>query len=66
MSERSSTKESQLANGEKLEKLGSLLTGLHANCDYIVKYFDLRQKYRAEEMDSIEEAKAILSGANFA
>jgi len=65
LSERSSTKESQLANGEKLEKLGSLLTGLHANCDYIVKYFDLRQKYRAEEMDSIEEAKAILSGADF-
>jgi len=64
-SERSSTKESQLANDAKIEKLTGLLGGLHADCDYVIKYFDLRQKYRAEEMDSIEEAKAILSGADF-
>lgn len=63
--EKSSTEESQLSNAAKLDKLDNLLAGLHADCDYIIKYFDLRQKTRAEEMDAIEEAKAILSGANF-
>jgi len=61
----SSTKESQLSNDAQLEKLNSLLGGLHADCDYILKYFDIRQKFRQEEMDSIDEANAILSGADF-
>lgn len=61
----SSTKESQLANDAQLENLNNLLSGLHADCDYVIKYFDIRQKYRQEEMDAIDEAYAILSGANF-
>jgi len=64
-SELSKTEESQLANGEMLESLDGTLTGLHAECDYVMKYFKLRQQARQEEMDSIEEAKAILSGAKF-
>jgi hypothetical protein len=64
-SELSKTEESQLANGEMLESLDGTLTGLHAECDYVLKYFKLRQQARQEEMDSIEEAKAILSGAKF-
>jgi len=63
--ELSKTEESQLANGEMLESLDGTLTGLHAECDYVLKYFKLRQQARQEEMDSIEEAKAILSGAKF-
>jgi chromosome segregation ATPase len=63
--ELSKTEESQLANGEMLESLDGTLTGLHAECDYVMKYFKLRQQARQEEMDSIEEAKAILSGAKF-
>jgi len=59
----SETQEGQLANGQSLDKLSALLTGLHGQCDYIIKYFDIRQQSRAEEMDAIGEAKAILSGA---
>jgi len=59
------TEESQLANGASLEKLDELLKGLHLDCDYVIKYFDLRQQSRKEEMEAIEEAKAILSGAKF-
>jgi len=62
----SETEESQLANEQSLGKLTDLLSGHHAQCDYIIKYFDIRQKSRAEEMDAIGEAKAILSGSNFA
>jgi len=61
----SATKESQLANNAKLEDLNSLFAGFHADCDYIIKYFKVRQQFRQEEIDSIQEAKAILSGADF-
>merc|ERR1719265_1463647 len=36
---------------------------LHKACDYILNNFDARQKARAAEMDALNEAKAILSGA---
>jgi len=61
----SATKESQLSNEVKLEDLNSLLDGFHADCDYIIKYFKIRQQFRQEEIDSIKDAKAILSGADF-
>merc|ERR1719329_1378784 len=48
-----------------LEDLHGVNTGLHANCDYIIKNFDLRQQARQEETEAIQEAKAILSGADF-
>jgi chromosome segregation ATPase len=65
-SEKSETEESQMANQGSLDKLADLLTGIHNQCDFVLKYFDIRQKSRSEEMEAIEEAKAILSGANFA
>merc|ERR1719263_1049815 len=63
--EKSETEESQLANQASLDKLADLLSGIHGQCDFILKYFDIRQTSRADEMDGIEEAKAILSGADF-
>lgn len=62
---KSETKENQLANNAELEKLGELLKAHHLECDYIIKYFDIRQQARQEEMDAINDAKAILSGADF-
>jgi len=47
------------------EKQGLEETGiaLHKGCDYLLKNFEVRQTARAEEIDAIQEAKAILSGA---
>jgi hypothetical protein len=64
-SEKSETEEAQLSNQAALDKLNELLSNLHAQCDYIIKYFKIRQESRAEEISAIEEAKAILSGADF-
>jgi hypothetical protein len=38
---------------------------LHASCDFVLDNFNLRQEARAAEMDALENAKAILSGADF-
>lgn len=65
-SAKSETEEGQLSNDAELTKLNELLSAVHLDCDWLLKYFDVRQTARAEEMDAIEEAKAILSGADFA
>jgi hypothetical protein len=64
-SEKSYTEEAQLANDAEVQKLGDLLSATHLDCDFVTKYYDIRQKARAEEIDAIAEAKAILSGADF-
>jgi len=64
-SEKSMTEESQLANNAQLDKLRDLLKAHHMDCDYLLKYFDVRQQARNEEMEAITDAKAVLSGASF-
>jgi len=61
--ELSETEEKLLFKETELEKYQDLLNNLHAECDYVIKYFKVRQAARTEEMESIKEAKAILSGA---
>jgi len=38
---------------------------LHLSCDYLLKNFNIRQTARQEEIEAIQEAKSILSGADF-
>jgi len=42
------------------------IASLHSECDWLNKYFDVRQQARADEIDSLNNAKAVLSGADFA
>mmetsp|Transcript_89824 Transcript_89824/g.175804 ORF Transcript_89824/g.175804 Transcript_89824/m.175804 type:complete len:121 (+) Transcript_89824:1-363(+) len=63
--EKSETEAAQLSNGEELDKLRDLLKAHHVECDWLIQYFDIRQKSRQEEMDAITDAKAVLSGADF-
>merc|ERR1719343_497723 len=48
---------------KELEGLAKLTASLHLECDYLLKNFDLRQATRAEEIQSLQQAKQILSGA---
>jgi len=54
-----------MANHEALEKLSEIAGNLHVQCDFTLKNFDHRQAARIQEMDALNQAKAILSGANF-
>jgi len=51
------------ANVKTLMELGAYETQLHTSCDYVLKNFDLRQEARAEEMEALNSAKAILAGS---
>ena len=48
---------------EKQAAIAKLDADLHSECDYILKNFATRQDARAAEIASLQEAKAILSGA---
>merc|ERR1719486_132068 len=47
----------------ELEGLDQTNADLHKSCDFVLKNFDARQAARAAEMDALNEAKNILSGA---
>merc|ERR1719197_221162 len=38
---------------------------LHAECDWLLQYFDVRKTARAGEVDALKNAKAVLSGADY-
>jgi len=49
----------------ELEGLGKANADLHSECDYVMKNFMIRQKARSEEIEALQQAKQILSGASF-
>jgi hypothetical protein len=63
------TEEIAEANGDleastgELDSLKAYEADLHGECDFVLKNFDIRQKARLQEMEAIQAAKAILSGA---
>merc|ERR1719162_1101717 len=46
----------------ELESIANDAGGLHQSCDFILKNFDIRQEARAQEIEALHQAKAILSG----
>merc|ERR1740123_756774 len=41
------------------------ISSLHADCDWLLKYFDARKEARSGEVDSLKKAKDVLSGADY-
>merc|ERR1719159_512780 len=50
---------------EDLDLIATTLSDLHAQCDFLLQNYDLRKEARTNEIESLKNAKAILSGANF-
>merc|ERR1712204_7991 len=42
------------------------ISSLHSECDWLIQYFDVRKEARAGEVESLKQAKAVLSGADYA
>ena len=49
----------------QMEQEANTGADLHANCDFVLKNFEIRQTARDEEVEALQQAKAILSGAKF-
>merc|ERR1740123_888252 len=42
------------------------ISSLYSECDWLVQYFDVRKEARVGEVESLKQAKAVLSGADYA
>merc|ERR1719428_167140 len=49
---------------KELEGLHKYNGELHGDCDYVQKNFMVRQEARAQEIEALQQAKQILSGAS--
>jgi len=45
-----------------LQALALTEADLHGECDWVLRNFELRQRARLQEIEAIQQAKAILSG----
>jgi chromosome segregation ATPase len=58
-------KTDQASTTEALAKLGELIAGLHAECDFLISNYDARMEARTNEVEGLKNAKAVLAGASF-
>jgi len=55
-------------HGSTTKELGAThqyIASLHAECDWLLQYFDVRRTARDSEIDPLGKAKAVLGGADF-
>jgi len=57
---------SKKAAGNELMALTKYIASLHSECDWLLQYHEVRKEARSGEIDSLNNAKAVLSGADFA
>jgi hypothetical protein len=65
--EANTLKMEQDRKGKMTESMAKMeaLQGLHQECDWLVQNFDVRKKARTSEVENLNNAKAVLSGADF-
>merc|ERR1719436_823979 len=51
--------------GRELAETLKYIATLHADCDWLLKYFDMRREARASEINALGNARAVLSGADY-
>jgi len=56
-------KETMEATELELTQLANMNAELHKSCDFVLANFDVRQSSRAQEVEALRQAKAILSGS---
>merc|ERR1719401_1782461 len=49
----------------QLMETKQVIANLHGECDWLLQYFDVRKEARTEEIEALDKAKAVLSGADY-
>jgi chromosome segregation ATPase len=50
---------------KELAATAEYISGLHAECDWLIQYYEQRKAARAGEVESLKNAKAVLAGAEY-
>jgi chromosome segregation ATPase len=57
--------ETKVDDTKDLTDTKKYLNALHAECDWLLKYYDARKEARTSEIESLKNAKAVLNGADY-
>jgi len=57
--------EDKASTAKELMATLKYIQSLHNECDWLLKYFDVRKEARTSEIDALGKAKAVLAGADF-
>merc|ERR1712110_1277495 len=58
-------KSEKAATEKTLAATMQYISSLHSECDWLLKYSDMRKEARGTEIDALGNAKAVLSGADY-
>jgi len=50
---------------KELAATNQYIHSLHTECDFLIKYYDMRKESRAGEIDALGKATAVLNGADY-
>jgi len=53
------------AETDELMATKQYISELHADCDWLIENYEMRKEARANEVDALKKAKAVLSGADY-
>jgi len=59
------SQENKASTNKELGATVQYIQSLHAECDWLLQYFEVRKEARSSEIDALGKAKAVLSGADF-
>lgn len=54
----------KVESGEQLTGFKKVLSNLHNDCDFLLKFFDTRKEARSNEIDGLIKSRAVLSNAD--
>merc|ERR1719272_765904 len=57
--------DSKAADTEVLKATNDYIQSLHAECDFLLEYYQQRKEARASEIDAMGKAKAVVNGADY-
>jgi len=58
-------KDTKDAKTKELTSEEEYLSNMHSDCDWLIKNFELRKSARADEVEALKNAKAVLAGADY-
>merc|ERR550514_1350127 len=59
------SKDAKAATETELHATKDYIQSLHAECDFLLEYYEQRKEARASEIDAMGKAKAVLQGADY-
>jgi len=59
------TKDAKVVETKELMATKEYISEIHADCDFLLEKYEMRKEARANEIDALKKAVAVLSGADF-